>query len=51
MATRLVVMMIPPPMPWMARNAISWVIVWLRPVGTEPNMKMAIPSRKKILRP
>ena len=51
MATRLVVMMIPPPMPWTARNAISWVIVWLRPVGTEPIMKMVMPRRKKILRP
>ena len=32
----------PPPMPWMARKAISWGMFWARPQSTEPIRKITI---------
>jgi hypothetical protein len=36
----------PPPMPWMARKAISWGMSWARPQRAEPIRKMTIASWK-----
>ena len=41
----------PPPMPWIARNAISWAIPWLSPQSTEPTRKMTIALCSTSLRP
>ena len=44
-------MMLPPPMPWIARKTISSFIDWLTPARTDPSRKTTIPPRKNILRP
>jgi hypothetical protein len=41
----------PPPKPCRARNAMSSVIVWLRPHNAEPTTKITIDAWKKIFRP
>ncbi len=41
----------PPPMPWMARNMISSVIVLESPASTDPIRKITIAAWKKIFRP
>ena len=41
----------PAPMPWSARNAISWPIDWLSPDSIEPARKIRIAARKTGLRP
>ena len=51
METKVFAMMMPPPMPWMARKAMSWFIVWLVPARTDPARNMMMPQMKNILRP
>ena len=41
----------PPPSPWMARKAISSIMVWLSPDRIEPTRKMMIAAWKNTLRP
>src|SRR5262249_39904635 len=41
----------PPPMPWTARNAINWSMVWDSPASAEPIRKMTIEAWKNALRP
>ena len=41
----------PAPMPWMALQAISSIIVWESPDSIEPTRKITIASWKKIFRP
>ena len=44
MAVKLFTIITPPPSPWIARNAISWFIVWLMPASTDPMMNTTIPT-------
>jgi hypothetical protein len=41
----------PPPMPWIARKAISCGMSWARPQSMEPIRKMMIVAWKMIRRP
>lgn len=41
----------PAPMPWIARKAISWSMLWARPEHAEPATKTTIANWKTPLRP
>lgn len=41
----------PPPIPWMARKAISWPMFCDRPARTDPTRKMPMAAWKIRLRP
>ncbi len=40
MTTMVTLIRPPPPMPWTARKAISWPIVWAAPHSAEPTRKV-----------